>query len=639
MRSKPACPISNTSYVSASLSEAQLLACADYLLDGLYHPMLLTDARGVMREGYRYELADADAPIELKGTVYSEMKAETSLSTLSRVLAKKALYPGSRFAAFNGGDPDVIPEMSWQEMKDFHDKYYHPSNLLMVLYGKLDPAPFLELIDGVIRQFDRREIALTDAGYSPLTGNVEERRTIPVSADSPEEAYIYYDIPLDGLSDHELDVLSLYCGMYVSDGAPLSNLFMRQLPFAMPNCELITTGPVPALRFTVVGALEEEAELARSLLAEGLAQTAAQGLNEDMMKAAATSFRLDMIQVREDNHKGIAMATTIATLWGPQGDLMAYADNDRLVEQVVELADAEALRGIAEKYLAEPAVSSYGLYVSAPGELEAKNAEEEARLVQMKEEMSDEEIEALVARTQDFYEWTAVSAEKSMIDAVKVVDAQELPEELVRYEAEECVQDGVRVIRADVDCDDLVEGTLFFTADHIPYAQYNVPDTYISMLGSLNTQNYTTDALQTASQQISNSVSVSRYSLNIEGVGVRPVIAVNWSCLPENIDACYALAHELIWNSDPSDLDGARMAAVESNQMFAMVNGMEPSAPLLKLLPCYMNDAIRFDSRLQNKKRTWLPSTGDHMHLCPHRPKQRPARRSSCMDQCSSIQA
>ena len=126
MRSRPACPISNTSYVSASLSEAQLLAYADYLLDGLYHPMLLADSRGLMCEGYRYELADADALIELKGTVYSEMKAETSLSTLSRVLAKKALYPGSRFAAFNGGDPDVIPEMSWQELKDFHDSTTTP---------------------------------------------------------------------------------------------------------------------------------------------------------------------------------------------------------------------------------------------------------------------------------------------------------------------------------------------------------------------------------------------------------------------------------------------------------------------------------------------------------------------------------
>ena len=70
-------------------------------------------------------------------------------------------------------------------------------------------------------QFDRREIALTDEGYAPLTGNVEERRTIPVSADSPEEAYIYYGIPLDGLSDHEMDVLSPYCAC-TSQAAPRS---------------------------------------------------------------------------------------------------------------------------------------------------------------------------------------------------------------------------------------------------------------------------------------------------------------------------------------------------------------------------------------------------------------------------------
>ena len=59
-----------------------------------------------------------------------------------------------------------------------------------MLYGKLDPEPFLALIDGVISQFDRQEIVLTDDGYAPLEGNIEQKRSIPVSADSPEEACI-----------------------------------------------------------------------------------------------------------------------------------------------------------------------------------------------------------------------------------------------------------------------------------------------------------------------------------------------------------------------------------------------------------------------------------------------------------------
>lgn len=70
--------ISNTTFDSASLSEEQLLAFADYTMAGLYHPTIMTDERAMMREAYRYELTDEASPITLTGTVYSEMKARTS---------------------------------------------------------------------------------------------------------------------------------------------------------------------------------------------------------------------------------------------------------------------------------------------------------------------------------------------------------------------------------------------------------------------------------------------------------------------------------------------------------------------------------------------------------------------------------
>ena len=57
--------ISNTAFESASLSEEQLLAFADYTMAGLYHPLIMTDERTMMREAYRYELADEDAPLVL----------------------------------------------------------------------------------------------------------------------------------------------------------------------------------------------------------------------------------------------------------------------------------------------------------------------------------------------------------------------------------------------------------------------------------------------------------------------------------------------------------------------------------------------------------------------------------------------
>ena len=598
--------ISNTTFDSASLSEEQLLAFADYTMAGLYHPLIMTDERAMMREAYRYELADEDSPITLTGTVYSEMQAHTSPLVLSDSYSSKQLYPGSRFAAFNGGDPDVIPDMTWQELKDFHDKYYHPSNSLTVLYGKLDPEPFLELIDREISGFDRREIELADEGYTPLIGNLKEKRMIPVSADSASETYLYYGIPLDNLGDHELDVLQLYSGMYVTIGSPIYNLFANQMPGVTVSNELNTDGPVPMLRFLVIGATETQADQVKALLAEGLAQTAQQGVDGDMMKAAGKAYKLQLIQMRENNNKGVAIASIITTQWGPEGDLMAYVDYDRRMEQVMELADAEVLRSVAEKYLVNPQTSGYGVYVTAPGELEKKNAALKERLMQMKAGMTQDERNALIARTQDFAQWTEDNAANSMIDAVKVVDVQNLPEEIIRYEAEDSVQDGVRVIRSDVASDELVRVKLVFLADHIPYEKYDIFDTYIELLGSFNTHNYTLDALQTAQMEVSSGFSIQRSYTEAEDGHFTPVVIVGWDCLSENIDACYELVRELIWNADTTDLENARLAISENNQLTSIYLSMDPSIILSEILPGYISAGKQFDSLANMGERfTW----------------------------------
>lgn len=587
--------ISNTTFDSASLSEEQLLAFADYTMAGLYHPLIMTDERSMMREAYRYELADEDSPITLTGTVYSEMKAHTSPIVLSQVRATKMMYPGSRFAAFNGGDPDYIPEMTWQELKDFHDRYYHPSNSLTVLYGKLDPEPFLKLIDEEISRYDRQEIVLTDDGYTPISGRVEVKETIPVSADSAKEAYIYYGIPLDGATEHELDVLKLFISMYVVDGSPLYDLFAQEMP-AVSVAANLSSDPSPMLYFNVIGAAQEDAQRVRELLEEGLALTAEKGVDGEKMKAAASAFRLQIVQSRESNHKGIGIGATIATLWGPQGDVMAYTENDRRMAEAAELADAETMRAIAEKYLVNPETSAYGVYVTAPGELEKKNAAEEERLARMKEDMTDEERAALIARTKDFAEWTEANAASTMIDSVKVVDAQTLPEEIVRYEAEETVQDGVRIIRADVNSDELVSVQLVFTADNVPYEQYDAFDTYIQLVGSIDTENYTSDAISTAAMAISTGMSITRNTVLTEDGGFKPVVKVSWECLPENLAACFELARELIWRTDTSDVVNARLMINTNNQMGSIYLAMDPSTILSMILPGYTSDAGRFSA-------------------------------------------
>ena len=58
-----------------------------------------------------------------------------------------SLYPHTTYGCESGGDPEVIPELTYEEFLDFHRKFYHPSNSYIYLYGDMDMAEKLTFID------------------------------------------------------------------------------------------------------------------------------------------------------------------------------------------------------------------------------------------------------------------------------------------------------------------------------------------------------------------------------------------------------------------------------------------------------------------------------------------------------------
>ena len=150
-----------TSFPVASLSEEQLLKLADLYTDLCLNPRIMSDESIYRTEAWRYELTDADADLTLNGTVYSEMLGAMDLSEAALYAANKATFPGASISYNYGGDPDHIPEMTWQDLKDYHDKYYSPSNCLALLYGSFsDYTAFLKLLNEAFAPFERSEISL-----------------------------------------------------------------------------------------------------------------------------------------------------------------------------------------------------------------------------------------------------------------------------------------------------------------------------------------------------------------------------------------------------------------------------------------------------------------------------------------------
>ena len=165
-----------TTYPISSLSEAQLLALADFYTDSCFYPMIMEDESIYREEAWRYRLADAEAPLTIEGTVYSEMLGAMTKSSWGYFNAVRESLPGSSISFESGGLPSAIPDMEWQDLKDYHDRFYRPENCVAFLYGNIvEYEKFLALLDGVFSAFETPDAtAEADAADSAETDATAE---------------------------------------------------------------------------------------------------------------------------------------------------------------------------------------------------------------------------------------------------------------------------------------------------------------------------------------------------------------------------------------------------------------------------------------------------------------------------------
>lgn len=137
-----------TCYPASSQVPKDFYNLLEVYLDAVFHPNL--NELSFLQEGHRLEFTipdDPTSPLEYKGIVFNEMKGAlaSSSSRLSEVL-NSALFPDITYGINSGGDPKNIPDLTHQELKDFHKKFYHPSRCLFFFYGNIPLEKHLDFI-------------------------------------------------------------------------------------------------------------------------------------------------------------------------------------------------------------------------------------------------------------------------------------------------------------------------------------------------------------------------------------------------------------------------------------------------------------------------------------------------------------
>ncbi|MGE5251134.1 MAG: insulinase family protein [Bacteroidota bacterium] len=146
-----------TTYPVASTNLQDFYNLMDVYLDAVFYPLIpeLT----VMQEGWHYETESPDAPLTYKGVVFNEMKGNySSPDNLLNEHSQHSLFPDTIYSLDSGGDPLVIPDLTYEEFVKFHKTFYHPSNSYIWFYGDDPEEERLRIMDQWLNDFDRLEL-------------------------------------------------------------------------------------------------------------------------------------------------------------------------------------------------------------------------------------------------------------------------------------------------------------------------------------------------------------------------------------------------------------------------------------------------------------------------------------------------
>ena len=127
-----------TVYPCASMNEQDFFNIMRVYCDAVFFPLITEEH--FQQEGFHYEF-DENNPerLTVKGVVYNEMKGV--YSDLNGIISReeaKSIFPDNAYGKDSGGDPEYITSLTYNDFKNFHEKYYHPSNAYFFIYGNFD---------------------------------------------------------------------------------------------------------------------------------------------------------------------------------------------------------------------------------------------------------------------------------------------------------------------------------------------------------------------------------------------------------------------------------------------------------------------------------------------------------------------
>lgn len=398
-----------TCYPAASQIPKDFYNLLEVYLDAVFHPKLAE--LSFRQEGHRLEFHDAansESPLEIKGIVFNEMKGALNSPTarLSEAIGE-ALLPDLCYGFNSGGDPKVIPKLTYEQLKAFHSTYYHPSRCLFFFYGNMPLVEHLNFIAEHTLEKTNAQPPLSPIPRQPRFKKPVQRTVeFPVSDESEEMAYVALAwLTCHILEQDQLLALSVLDIILMdTDASPLRMAMLKSGLCRQASSNL--ESEISEIPWVIVarGCKAEDADQLEKLIRDTLETIVREGVPAQLIESAIHQLEFERSEITGDSAPfGLSLFWRSALLkqhgGQPEDGLVIHSLFSRLRQRIS--ADPRYLTGLLRTYVLDNPHQAR-IIMTPSRELAAKElAEERAHLDQLCAKLSTAEIKTIVSDAAD----------------------------------------------------------------------------------------------------------------------------------------------------------------------------------------------------------------------------------------------
>lgn len=353
-----------TAYPFASQNRKDFNNLLDVYLDAVFFSRL--HELDFAQEGHRIEFAQPDDPaaeLVFKGVVFNEMKGAMSppVSVLWQTLTKY-LFPTTTYHYNSGGDPEHIPDLSYEQLQAFYETHYHPSNAVFMTYGDIPAHEHQAVFEAkALSRFKRLDvhIEVKDEKRYHAPVRVEESYALDAGESVDEKTHIVMGWLLGPSTNlREQIEAHLVEGVLLDDSAsPLRRaLETSDLGSApSPLCGLEASNREMSFMCGLEGCEPDAGDALEALVRSVLEDVAKNGVAHDRVESVLHQIELSQREVSGDGYPyGLQLILEALSAATHRGDPVALLNLDPVLDALrKDIEDPEYIKRLVRERLVD----------------------------------------------------------------------------------------------------------------------------------------------------------------------------------------------------------------------------------------------------------------------------------------------